>query len=184
MRFRWFKIVAGLAASLAGCSSSTTPEGADLSRKAESLSRQKFGGVEFVMPAGWTKESVGDGLLLTTPEIKNNWQANLFLEVREDAKSRPLEQALADLVPNLKERKESFREVSRKVENHSIGFRFGRIEYTCSEKGGTALTEWEIVIELDGKKRLFVLASSASAAWDKYQPLFQEFVASLRKSRI
>jgi hypothetical protein len=55
------------------------------------------------------------------------------------------------------------------------------LEYTCANQG-TALTEWEIVIETDSKKRLFVLASSASAAWAKYQPVFQRFVASLKKS--
>ena len=84
------------------------------------------------------------------PDIENNWQANLFLETREDAGGRTLEQALADLVPNLKDRKKQFREVRRKVEKHSGGFRIGTIEYTCADQG-TALTEWEIVIEVDSQ---------------------------------
>jgi hypothetical protein len=115
------------------------------------------------------------------PEIENDWQANLFLEFRKDAGGRTLEHALADVVPNLKDRKKQFREVSRKVEQHSGGFQVATLEYTCTDQG-TALTEWEIVIEADGKRRLFVLASSASASWAKDQPVFQKFVGSLKKS--
>ena len=178
MANRFAKIFASLLAALVGCSSCTSPEKAG---EGDSVPRQKFGAFEFELPDRWTKEDAAGGLLLMAPEIENDWQANLFLEFRKDAGGRTLEQALADVVPNLKDRKKQFREVSRKVERHSGGFQVATLEYTCTDQG-TALTEWEIVIEADGKRRLFVLASSASASWAKYQPVFQKFVGSLKKS--
>jgi len=72
-------------------------------------------------------------------------------------------------------------EVSRKVETHPGGFRFAIIEYTCAAQE-TALTEWEIVVDADNEKLLFILASSATASWARYQPMFQRFIDSMRKN--
>ena len=149
--------------------------------KNDMASRQKFGAFEFMLPDSWMKENAGGGMLLMAPNIENNWQANLFLEFRDDTEGRTVDQALADVVANLKDRKKQFREVSRNVEKHSGGFQIGSLEYTCADQV-TPLTEWEIVIEASKKKRLFILASSASASWAKYQPVFQRFIASLEKS--
>jgi len=181
MANRFSKIFASLLAGLVGRTSSISPEKSTDALKSDSVPRQKFGAFEFVLPNGWTKENASGGLLLMAPEIENNWQANLFLECRDDPEGRPMEQALADVVPNLKDRKKQFREVSRKVEKHLGGFQTAILEYTCADQG-TALTEWEIVIDAGDKKRLFVLASSATASWAKYQPVFQRFVESLKKS--
>ena len=108
--------------------------------------------------------------------------AKVFLEFRDDSEGRTLAQSLADLVPTLKDRKKQFREVSRKVEKHLAGFQIGTLEYTCVDNG-TALTEWEIVIEAGNKQRPFVLASSASASWAEYQPVFRRFIGSLEMTR-
>jgi hypothetical protein len=181
MANRFVKILASLLAGILGCSSSSSSQGAGDTPNPDSVPPEKLGAFEFVVPTGWTKENAGGGLLLMAPDIENNWQANLFLELREDADGRTLEQGLADLIPNLKNRNKQFHEVSRKVEKHSGGFQMGKIEYTCADQG-TTLTEWEIIVEVDSRKRLFVLASSASGSWTKYQPVFQSFVGSLRES--
>ena len=167
--------VASLFAALVGCSSSSSNDKVGEAPEDASASRQDFGPFEFVLPKGWTKENAAGGLLLMAPEIENNWQANLFLEFRDDPEERTVEQALADVVPNLRDRKKRFREVSRKAEMHPGGFQIATSEYTCADEGA-ALTEWEIVIRADTKKRLFVLASSASASWAKYAG--QEIAAS------
>jgi hypothetical protein len=181
MAKRFATIVASLLAALVGCSSSTSPGKPANAPKNDSVPRQKFGDFEYALPNGWTKENAGGGQLLMAPDIENHWQANLFLEYRDDPEGRPLKQTLADAVPNLKDRKKQFREVSRKVEERAGGFQIATLEYTCADQG-TALTEWEIVIDAGNKKRLFVLASSATASWAKYQPVFQKFVESLNKS--
>lgn len=178
---RFAKIFASLLLALVGCSASSSPERAAGVPKVDSDQRQKFGAFEFVLPDGWTKETAAGGVLLMAPDIENNWQANLFLEFRHDPEERTVEQMLTEVVPNLKDRKKQFREVSRKAEKHPEGFQMATLEYTCVDQG-TQLTEWEIVIEVESKKRLFVLASSASASWAKYQPVFQRFVGSLKKS--
>jgi hypothetical protein len=172
-------ILASLVVALVGCSSSNDKAGE--APNGVSGSRQEFGAFEFVLPNGWTKENALGGLLLMAPDIENNWQANLFLEFRDDPDGRTVEQTLADVVPNLKDRKKLFREVSRKVEKHSGGFQIATLEFTCADEGA-ALTEWEIVIRADSKRQLFVLASSASASWARYRPVFQRFVGSLRKT--
>ncbi len=178
---RFAKILATFVAAFAGCSSSTSPEKATGVSTGASVPSQRFGSFEFLLPDRWTKESVSGGLLLMAPNIENNWQANLFLEFRHDSEGRTLAQTLADLAPNLKDRKKQFREVSRKVEKHSAGFQIGTLEYTCVDQG-TVLTEWEIVIEAGNKQRLFVLASSASASWAEYHPVFLRFIRSLKMS--
>ena len=167
--------------ALVGCSGSASPEKPASAAKNDSVSRQKFSDFEFGVPDGWTRENVGGGLLLMAPDIENNWQANLFLEIRDDPEGRTLELALADLATNLEARKEQFHEVSRKIVKHSGGFNMGILEYTWVEQG-SALTELEIIIEAGSTKRFFVLASSASASWAKYQPMFQRFIESLKKT--
>jgi hypothetical protein len=142
----------------------------------------KLGEVEFSVPDTWTKEVVGNGILLMAPNTENNWQANLFLEFREDSEGRTLEQGLADLVANLSRRKKQFREVSRKVETNANGLSIAHVTYTCVVQQ-TALTHWEIIAQIDSKKRFFVLASSASTSLENYQPVFERFISSLRRSR-
>src|SRR5262245_35840719 len=107
---RFAKILASFLAALAGCSSSLSPEKAADVSKGGSPPSQKFGAFEFVLPDGWTRENACGGLLLMTPDIENNCQAKLLLEVRDDPEGRTLEQALADVVPSLKDRKKQFRE--------------------------------------------------------------------------
>lgn len=176
---RRLKLVAGLAAALAGCSGPARPSGTRDVPTADAPAPQQFAGVAFVAPPGWSSERLEGGLLLLAPEIEAGWQANLFLELREDEEARSLEEGMADLVPNLEARKQHFQEISRRIERQPGGLRFGRIKYTCANQG-TALTEWEVIIPLEGRKRLFVLASSASARWSRYQPAFQQFIESLR----
>ena len=181
MPIRVAMIVASLLPALAGCTGSSSPEKPTNAPKKDSVVRQKFGDFEYALPNGWTKENAGGGQLLLAPDIENNWQANLFLQYRDDPDERSLEEAQADMVPNLKDRKKEFHEVSRKVEKHPGGFQIGTLEYTCADQG-TPLTEWEIIIDAGDMKRLFVLASSATASWAKHKPMFQEFVESLKKS--
>jgi hypothetical protein len=174
------KLIAALLAGLTGCSEQAIPSKVGHTQEPDAPPRQRFAGVELVVPSGWTSEQVGQGLLIMAPEIEAEWQANLLLEVRQDGEARSLEQALADLVPSLTARKQQFRESSRGVESSRSGLRYGRLQYTCAAQR-TKLTEWEIVIELEENKRLFVLASSATAVWGKYKPVFHSFVESLRK---
>jgi len=181
MANRFAKICVSFLAAIVGCSSSTTPQNTAGVPMGHSEQRQRFGGFEFTKPNGWTTEKAGGGQLLMAPDVENNWQANIFLEYRDDPEARSLEQALADVVPNLNERKKQFRELSRKVDKHAGGFQIGTLEYTCADQG-TALIEWEIIIDAGNRKRLFVLASSATASWAKYQPVFQRFVESLKRS--
>jgi hypothetical protein len=139
---------------------------------------QRFAGREFAVPPGWTTEQAAGGLLLMAPHPEGGWQANVFLESRQDQENRSLEQALADISPNLKARKQQFIELSRRIDKNPNGIQYGLLEYSCTDQG-TGLREWEVVIELANSKRLFVLASSSASLWDKYQPLFKSLLDSL-----
>ena len=181
MARQWMKGTAFLLTGLIGCSTSTMPSDTVGKQDPDLTARSRFAGIEFEPPPGWTTEDIQGGLLLLASEIEGGWQANLFLEVRDDPDARSLEQAIDELVPNLRASKQGFREVSRTIETHPNGFRIARVEFTCVNQE-TAITEWEIVIELGQEKRLFVLASSASGLWGKYQPIFERFIKSLRIS--
>ncbi|MCE9591653.1 MAG: hypothetical protein K8S99_14145 [Planctomycetes bacterium] len=145
-------------------------------------SQRYFGGMVFTPPPGWSVEDAQGGLLILARQPEAGWQANLFLEAGAETALRSLEQSLDDYVANLAARRRQFREVGRMIVNHPYGFRFARVEYTCVDDA-VALTQWELIIELDGDQRLFVLASSASALWDKYRPAFQGVVDSLRRDQ-
>jgi hypothetical protein len=113
--------------------------------------------------------------------VEAGWQASIFVEVRVDRDRRPLSQGVDDLAPNLRARKPNFREVRREFGELPSGLRYGRLEYACSNEG-TPLTEWEVVVELGGRDRIFVSASAASATWGRYQPVFRSFIHSIGRA--
>jgi hypothetical protein len=177
--------LATLLTGMVGCSQSAIPpnrDSHDHAKGGRTLASHHYGGVAFAPPKGWTMEEVQGGLLIISPTIEANWQANLFLQVRQDNENRSLDEAMAEYIRNLKSQKHQFRDVNRAVENHLNGFRFGRIDYTCVQQE-TELRQCEWLIELEGTKRLFVFASSASSLWPKYQPIFREFIDSLHANR-
>lgn len=141
--------------------------------------RHEFGGLTFVPPAGWAVEQTDSGRLLTAPSVENDWHANIFLDLAVDNEVRALESAIDTLSKNHAKQQPRFREIGRTVGDHPSGRRFGRIEFAC-EREGTPVTQWEFVLELEGQNRLFVVASAATASWEKYRPVFQKFVDSLR----
>src|SRR5437879_4796109 len=162
--------IAGIAVaatlSLSGCSDNRqtqAPTAPQAKHIPQTSVTQRFAGHEFTVPSGWTTEKASGGasgsLLLLAPQIEDNWQANVFLEARVDQEKRSLEQSLADLAPNLKVRKAQFTELSRKTGKLPGGIEYGLLEYSCTQQG-TNLREWEVVVELAGGNRLFILASS------------------------
>jgi hypothetical protein len=140
--------------------------------------KQRFFGLEFAVPTGWTAEQASGGLLLMAPQVEDGWQANVFLEKRVDQDKRSLEQALDELATNLKARKVGFVESNRKVDMLPSRLEYGLLEYSCTQQG-TLLSEWEVIVILPSGERLFVLASSPSSRWNKYQPLFRSLLDSL-----
>ena len=144
----------------------------------ETNRHRQFAGIDFILPPGWTAQGQSDGLLLLAPDVENDWQANVFLELLRDRERRNLEQALNDLVPNLKSRKNQFRESSREMRTLPSGLRCATLEYTQTYQG-TALTDQETIIEFDGDARFFVYTSTATSLRAKYQPIFRSLVDSL-----
>lgn len=134
--------------------------------------------VRFELPSKWTAEDVQGGVLLLAPTIEADWQANMFLEIRGDLNQRPLEAALADYVSSLRNSKSGFRELQRSLGKTADGLQYALVEYECQSQGA-ALTQREIILPVNERKRLFILASSASSLWDKYRPIFDAFLGSL-----
>lgn len=171
-----------------GCSRSAPPSSNALptepekhpDAKSPSVFPHRYGGAEFVAPAGWSIEEVQGVFLILCPTIEADWQANISVEARADAEVRNLKAALDALIREIQKRKADFREIERAVARHANGFEFARVEYTCRESGGVELTEWEMIIQGSGKKRLFILASSASSVWQKYRPIFEDFLQSAK----
>lgn len=164
--------------ALAGCDRPAPPPPAPPDQADAPVDRRSYAGIDYVLPPGWTAEEAMGGVLLMSPTVEANWQANLFLERRADEEGRTLEQALDDLAPGLAQEKENFHEVARNVADHPNGFRYATLDYT-STSDGTPLNQRETILDLGGGARLFVLASAASSTQGTYGPVFQSFLDSI-----
>lgn len=166
-------------AMIPGCSKPPPATPNKAHAQAPSKAMYRMDDIQFELPRDWNAENIAGGLLVLAPTIEAGWQANIFLETRRDPENRSLEVALADLITGLRNSKSKFRETQRSSQESAAGLRFAVVEYTCQD-AVTSLTEWEIIISLSGQKRLFILASSSSALWEKYQPVFEAFADSLK----
>ncbi len=139
----------------------------------------QFNGLGFIPPAGWTSDDASGGLLVVNPKIERDWQAHLYFELREasGAEFKTLEEALGDLVEELTQKKEKFHLISKRVEKHDQGFSLARMEYTCVYEG-TLLRESEILMDLEGAKRLYLMTSVADVMAEVYQAIFEKVVRS------
>ncbi len=142
--------------------------------------RIELGGVSFAVPTGWSSEHISGGILLLAPQAEKGWQANIFLEHVTDRANRSLDQILTDLIPNLAARKPGFKELGHSVEHHPTGLELASVEY-LNQSENTALREREIMIELPGSERLFIVLSSEAGLFSKYQAAFADFLASMSK---
>jgi len=131
-----------------------------------------------MVPLGWSIEYVQGMVLMLSPTVEADWQANISVEARSDREFRDLDEALNSIAQELRDRKAEFQELDRIVTTHPSGFHFARLGYTCREAGGTALTEWEIVAQERGEKRFFILFSTATELRQKYDPIFDSFLES------
>lgn len=141
-------------------------------------------GISFTAPTGWSVEDLAQerGVLLMAPNEEAGWQANIFLELRDDAETRSLDRALADLSVSLEGRKTKYKELRRSTKHSAKGLEFGLLEYSHEESGAT-LVEREAIFPLRGKSRLFVLTSTAKSVEGKYTPIFDTFLNSVTAPR-
>lgn len=142
------------------------------------IERFNVGGVSFSVPRNWTREDVSGGTLLMAPTTEKDWQANIFVEPRVDREHRTLEQAINDLVPNLKSRKVGFKELSRSIKRTSSGLEYALLEYSHSSQG-VPLVDSEAVVALPGNIRVFVLLSTEQSLRAKYGPVFDAFLEAM-----
>ncbi len=134
----------------------------------------------FSYPQNWSVEHIAqmNGFLLMAPNQEENWQANMFFEIRVDRENRTIEKAVNDLIPNLRSRKSDFKLVRVSDITLQNGHIAKRIEYT-HKKPGVALTEWEVLIPMSDNKLLFVIAATATQLKGRYQPSFMAVINSV-----
>jgi hypothetical protein len=141
--------------------------------------------IDFARPANWSMEKVQGGTLLRAPVEEMGWQANIFVETRVNDDWQLIDAGLKKTSAELAKRHQNYREISRDSGLLPSGLRHHRLTYTSTNEG-TPLTQWEVLIELEGDPEyhfvLFILASAATAVWGKYQPVFESFLQSVRKA--
>jgi hypothetical protein len=128
-------------------------------------------GIQFQYPNDWKVENLvqQDVLLLLSPRIEENWQTNIFLELRIGLnKGQSVEQRLNMLTNNLKQNKKDFILQSSKVFTHASGLPAGELIYTHSSQG-IFLKEKEIILWLTDSTVLFVTGSAILHLWNKYE---------------
>lgn len=139
------------------------------------------GAYSFHYPPGWTVETVNEGTLLLAPAAEGDWQTNLYFETGSDPESRDLSQALEDLASNLPASKSDFQLMGIDTVP-TASSSAGRITYTHTSSG-TKLLSWEVIVpSAAGTNRLFVTAATADGLKEKYIPIFEEILKSLKLS--
>ncbi|MBW2275524.1 MAG: hypothetical protein JRG96_19865 [Deltaproteobacteria bacterium] len=144
---------------------------------------QRFGELQLAYPATWEAELISDmnGLLLVDPQIEQDWQASVFLELLRDDEDRPIDVAMADLLEAQQEEHAGFHLRRRELREHVSGHPFGLIEFD-SLTDGMPLTQWLAVLATSGRERLFVTAASERSLWAKYEPVFDAVMSSIRRA--
>jgi hypothetical protein len=139
-------------------------------------------GIQLEHPADWAVEelAVQNVLLVMSPIVEADWQANVFLELRTDLDpEEPIESRLDALVTNLAQHKEAFALKSSQRVIHPSGLEGGELVYTHVTQG-VPLTDRELILWLPGGQTLFVTGSAVTALWDKYEADLDVVLTSVR----
>ena len=145
---------------------------------------QRFGDLKLAYPAAWEVEILSDlnGLLLVDPQIENDWQASISLELRRDEQGRSLEVAMADLCKAQRKEQAGFHLRRKEVKEHAAGGPLGLIEFD-SLVDGMPLTQLIAVLPTSDRVRLFVNATAEQSLWEKYEPVFDAVMSSIRPAQ-
>ena len=140
-----------------------------------------FEPLSFDILSNWMVEYVPDleGTLIFCTDYKAEWQANMFVQYREDTLERGLEKMLDLIEQELIEQKENFSLNRKEVRPHPNNFTYGLIESTCN-KDGILLIEWEILIPCYANTMLRISTSSAHEDWKQNRIYFKGMLDSVR----
>jgi hypothetical protein len=144
------------------------------------------GAYAFEYPREWSLEAIeqGDtrGVLALAPEAEAGWRANLFISVGTDELSRDVLTGSRDLATNLRSAKSGFELLGIEPVTIRRG-QAARIRYR-SEADGVRLTSWHVLAAPDDSEgevfRVFVDASTAATLEQRYLPVFEVVIQSLR----
>lgn len=142
---------------------------------------QKKPRLTYERPSGWSEEAVQGGTLLLAPDPEQDWQANIFIETRKNEISRDLQAAMLDHLASLRQTKRITKVLGTDVVTLSVGVTAAVIKY-LHESDGTILREREVMVPVGTGFVIFVLTSTAEALADKYDPIFDRFLSTLRLS--
>lgn len=132
------------------------------------------------IPAGWSTESSNGGTLFLCPDTEENWQANIFTELRADD-NRPIEGSVATLIDNYRLQHRGFQLVDKVIKKGGAS-PYATITFKHEEKGsGLSLTDSATLIKTKGHRAVFVLTSCPSSLSKKYQPYFERTIKSVLK---
>jgi hypothetical protein len=138
-------------------------------------------GIQFEHASDWTLEEIPSQnvLLVMSPVVEANWQANVFIEVRTDQAPADVQSRLDALLEELPNYKQSFSLIRAQPVSHSSGLQAGEIVYT-HVTDGVPLRESELIIWLDEGRTLFVTGSAVASLWQKYEPDISLVLNSVR----
>ncbi|OPZ87153.1 MAG: hypothetical protein BWY74_03464 [Firmicutes bacterium ADurb.Bin419] len=125
-------------------------------------------GIKFKYPFYWSVEDIKEQniILLMSPDIEKDWQANIFIEINSDLEKRTIDKQMDNLIQNLSETKKKFSLEDRKIITTKTGLPAGCFIYTHGQD--VALKEMEYLIQLGNNEVLFATASIEQSLWEKY----------------
>ena len=145
------------------------------------LYRDQKRNIQFQYPKNWTVEEVEEQnvLLIMAPEIEENWQANVFIELRENPDKKPIDEQLDSLILNLKSNKKEMVMKNREILKTRTGIQAGVIVFEHNPE--LKLFEKEYLLLFGDSRVVFATGSAVSSLWSKYQKQIDGILESIEE---
>ena len=179
---------AGLASvASAGCKDEPKPPAPPATSAAAPVQPMKtytWESVTFQYPANWRVEETSDGkgVSVVAPRADGGWIPSVHLVIASNPRGRDLDGLMDTLLDRLR-RKQGFELKKKETLDHPNGFKYVRIDYINIDENSGAnfpLRQLSAQALLPGKKRLEIQAATAKDDWEKYQPNFDQVIASVK----
>ena len=178
-------VVGVLSVGVVGCKKEEAP--APGAAKAEPAATAQpthaFEAVTFAYPAGWKVQPGpdGKGVVVVGPR-DGDWEPNVAMRTNANPEDKSLDELLTEALERVSRKPDFESKGKRSPIDHPGGFAYGRLAYVSKDEGTSqvSLAHWYVVVPLPDKRWLELQASAPVEARDKYEPVFQALVDSIK----
>jgi hypothetical protein len=142
-----------------------------------------FETVTFAYPAGWKVQPGPDGKgVIAVGPRDGDWEPNVALRTYANPEDKSVDALLAEGLEQVSRKPDFESKEKRSPIEHPAGLPYGRVAYLSKDDttSQVSLAHWYGAVLLPDKRWMQVQASTAVETRDKYEPVFQALVDSMR----